>query len=405
MFAIRKHTLAPLIPFLFFTCGTLASSLMLEAGAYSSEIAQAGYYTGGWYRYVIYMVLSILEYFVIFRMLSPRLQFERVMVNERLIIILFAVSLLFYSAPVFYYGPAVLIELNRYEFMDLPHVKFFNIKLYIAVMAFYLGLTAGPGGSYRAMAKTLFFALIIVMLMYGEKVSGPITAFISYYGGLLMASQDNKIKLAGLLKIGLGIAGFFLLIYYLWGAMAGHTADIIFDAFLDRASRQGQVWWKLDELANYQGGAMGKSVLDNLNNYAYASNNPLGNQYIKSLLMPAELYQMHSGSLAAVYPGILYLNNDFYTFLAYALVMNAIYWIVQIAIYFYSFRSFAIYALPATCAWYAVHLKIFQSGNIYLISHINYLAGLTFFLIILLLFQYMRRTGRKLPATSTHKVC
>jgi hypothetical protein len=397
---IRRHTFAPLIPFLFFSFGTLGSLLLLEGGAYSSEIGEYGYATGGWYRYGIYIGLSVIQYFLIFRLISPRAPvIDWSPLNERLTIYLFAGSLAFYAVPVIYYGPAVLIGLNRYEFIDLPIVQIFNIKLYIAVLSFYIGLVANkPGSPYRRKAKILFSLTIIVMVMYGEKFSGPIAAYISYYSGKLMAEKNGYINFRQICKVALALFIFLAGIYFLWGALSGFGADLIATAFIDRASRQGQAWWKLDEMANLLGGANGKSVIDNLLYYSYSESNPLGNKYVMSMIMPSDLYNMHSGSFAAVYPAILYLNNNYITFLFYALAMNALYWVGQIIVYFYSYRGFIIYALPATCAWYAVNLKIFQSGNVYLITHINYIIGLIFFAVIILSAR-VKRLERKSKAT------
>lgn len=371
-------------------------------GAFSSELGEFGYPTGGYIRYIIYIGISIAEYILIMLLIRPKpIQGSKKV--DRFVLIFFSCALIFYAIPIIIHGPAFLLKLNRYEFMDLPMVGFFNIKLFLGVMMLFLGIAARPGGDYRKYSFLLFFLTVAVMMMYGEKFSGPLISIIYFFGGLWIGTGDQKIRLEKILGILILALAFMASVYFLWGTSEGHSPYVIAEAFADRLARQGQAWWKLDELAMHQGGAHGFSVFQNLNYFNHSQDTPLGNHYIMSLIMPEKQYSAHEGSISAVYPAILYLNNNFGELLVYALIFNFIYWLVQIFYFHFLYRKQVIYLMPVFCLWYTVHLKIFESGNIYLLGHYKYLLGLMAAISIMLIIKSGAFRKNRLP-TETEPV-
>lgn len=379
--------LVPVLPFIAFNLSTVLSVFLMELGAFSSELGQFGFATGGGFRLLLFMAISIVIFYFIQLILKPKFEYTNSPTKDKIIVIWFITLICAYTIPLLVYGPPVLTGKNRYEFAELPLANYLNIKLIISIACFFLSFVASSRGKLRSSAWKLFILSLVLMVLWGEKMSGPFNAIIYFATGYLLNS-DIKINVGKALFVSLSLIVVILSFYLVWGLISGLSTELILFSFLDRGARQGQAYWKLDMLANIDNVVFTKGVLENMNFYDYSASNVLGNRYVKNQILNPDLFGIHTGSFAAVYPAILYLNNSFTEFLGYGAMFEIIYWIVIVIFFYYSHRGPFIYLMPFLCSWFAVHLRIYQSGNIYLLTHYNYILGIALFIILFLRYRY-----------------
>jgi hypothetical protein len=145
------------------------------------------------------------------------------------------------------------------------------------------------------------------------------------------------------------------------------------DAFFIRLARQGQVFWiAYEELINASVQA-NHSINLNIFNYYYDGLN--GMKLIMYTFMPIEQFESHNGSLAAGYPGILFLVDNNLLSLVLMYVFLSIVSIIPYIVYFFIILRYKLNYILLFFIVFAmtVHLKIFQSGNIHLLTNINYI--------------------------------
>ena len=93
----------------------------------------------------------------------------------------------------------------------------------------------------------------------------------------------------------------------------------------------------------------------------------------------------HTGSVAAVYPGILYVTGSYNMLLIWSFIFGFTYWLVLLSFLNLNLNGLLIYVSPLVCIAISGFLKIFQSGNMHLLTapwFLLFLGGLLVLYII-----------------------
>ena len=387
----------------------LVSTYVFEAGTVSDEIDQVGYAVGAPELLLSYMGVSLLTFYLIWKLVPRRIR-ERDIVfhSPRFFYFLFAMALVFYAVPILQYGPAVMRGLNRYQFHALPNVAMFNIKLFMGIACSVLGLIiAGKTKTNRRIAWSLLGVLIILNLAYGEKASGMLMDFTFFASGLLIGF-NRPIRVFAFLAPALAAGGLLVGMYFLQLGVAGATTDDISAHFANRFGRQSQLWWKTVEL-HKRGDLVSKARdVDMLLDYddAKEDRNVSGMRYMMSVVMPAKRFAQHNGSLAGGYPAALFYIDGGENFFVFVIILAIVYIVPFYLIFVIFFESPALqYLIPLGIYFLTVHLKIFDSGNTYLVSNPKYMVGYAILLAlapVAIGWRLSRKAaGRSLPARAS----
>jgi hypothetical protein len=370
-----------LLPFVFFNILTLLSLVIFENyGHYADEIDIYGYHNGSIEAYLYYLLIAFASILFVWRGLLSKITHTMPLFRCRKeLIVLSLLLLLFYATPLLIHGPAFIKGVNRYEYQLLPYVKFFNLKLMLAIFSFVWGAYASRETKFMNPFILLYAGYLLVCILYGEKASGPINSVFFFYTGYLIYSYKRP-SIKKILTYSLGTLIFIFTFFYIQLYLIDINPGEILEAFLSRFSRQGQIFFGVIEL-DLQRQNMGAINWDLFN---YLSSNSQGMELLKYELMPHEKYVTKTGSLGVGFPGILlFTTNSNFIITALYILMSVAY-IVPIFVYFFVLLKvrYFIVILPFYVYSMTVHLKIFESGNIQLLTNYKYIM---FYIVVLLL--------------------
>ena len=151
---------------------------------------------------------------------------------------------------------------------------------------------------------------------------------------------------------------------------------------------QGQAYWITDLYSFVYNHHFDYGVFDNLN--YFSDHSKLGNKFIKNYFMDPVHLKNDSGSWAAVYPSILCINQTYLSFIFTSLFFNSIYFVIFNSIISQTTCRYFIYLSIPVSYFCSVVLKIFQSGNIFLLLHPKFII-LFFLLLSYTLYKYIIR--------------
>ena len=265
-----------------------------------------------------------------------------------------------------------------------------QLTLGLQDMMFYLGL-CGNSARFKKVSFLIFSLVLIEMFLWGEKASGPVIAVVFFYCGYNLTNTNLKLKRLIVPSV-LLFSSIFALYFLVVSSLGVYSSNVVVGGFVHRLAKQGQVWWKVDKIQNEVSSKyFDKSVIDNLNYYENdIDTNPMGERYLKSKLM-SETQLDHKGSFSGIYPSILYLNNNFFEMLIYSQLFNLLYFMIIIFMFKYTYRGFLVYFSPISAYILAYVLKIFESGNIYLLTSSKFI----FVLLIMITFVVHINTKQK----------
>jgi hypothetical protein len=380
-----------LLPYLFFSLITLSSLYIFASGTYSDEIDVVGYDNGSLNFYLFYIFISILSFLFIWGLVPSRIkELSFQLKNKKMIVYLSIVLLFFYAIPIFLHGPSFLLGINRYEFNSLPYVKIFNIKLLLAVFSFIWGAYYSRDTKKFSIYLKLYFIFIFICLLYGEKASGILDSIVFFLVGYFLYSSKS-FSFIKFTKIILPVLTIPILLFTIQLNLAG-TADNLIESFFIRVGRQCQVFWGAYEQEILTNAIRHEIDWSGLNYYYEGLKGMKLSMYN---LMPTEMYNNHTGSLAAAYPGVLFfITNDMFYLILFYIVFSIIYIVPFIFYFLFILRiSYSYIILPFYVFAMTVHLKIFQSGNIFLLTNPKYILFYSFILLFIL-FYFVKRLSR-----------
>ena len=294
-------------------------------------------------------------------------QFQKHFIKHDTCIIILASHLILlsiYIIPILINKPAFILGITRYEYLNLPYVKLFNIKLLICLHALFLGLLESNRSYILKFRNVLLISTIFVMFCYGEKLSGFLILSSYFFSGFILTSKKFNLKI--IFTNTLFISFSLILIYLIVILLQGKTLIYSLGAFIYRMSLQGQAYWVTDLYSFVYNHEFKIGLLDNLN--YYSDHTQLGNEFIKNYFISSKESHME-GSWAAVYPSILCLNQSYLGFILISIVFNFFNFLIyNIILSNGTFRLFSIFSI-IICYYYSVVLKVFQSGNMYLLTH------------------------------------
>lgn len=380
-----------LFPYLFFSLIILSSLYIFATGIYSDEIDVVGYDNGSLSFFIMYMVISLFSFLFVWSLVPKGIKdLNYNLKSRKAVIYLSILLLLFYSIPIFLHGPSFLLGINRYEFNNLAYVKVFNIKLLLAIFSFVWGAYYSRDIKKFSIYLKLYLIFIFICLLYGEKASGILDSIVFFLVGYFLYS-NKSFSFIKFTKIILPILTIPILLFTIQLNLVG-TADNLLESFFIRVGRQCQVFW-----GAYQQEILINAIRHEIDwrglNYYYEGLK--GMKLSMYNLMPTEMYNNHTGSLAAAYPGVLFFitNNMFYLILLY-IVFSIIYIVPFIFYFLFILRiSYSYIILPFYVFAMTVHLKIFQSGNIFLLTNPKYILFYSF-IMLFILFYFVKRTCR-----------
>lgn len=370
-------------PLTYYNILTFISLIVFSLGFYSDEINAVGYHNGSISFFSLFLLLSIFSYYLVWKAIPNRLKdFSFKLKHKKEVIWISILFLLYYAIPIFIYKPTFILGINRYAFSDLPYVALFNIKLFLAILSFIWGAYASREEKKLSIFTFLWFSFIIISFSYGEKSSGVIDSIIYFICGLLLF-RNKEIKLKTFTILLLLIISFPFILFTFQLFILQIPISELSDAFLIRLARQGQVFWiAYEELIN------SNISVSNLNILNYFSDELNGMKLIMYTFMPYDKFITHTGSLAAGYPGILFLINNDLLILILMYISFSIISIFPFVVYFFIIlRCKYHYLLLFFIAFsITVHLKIFQSGNMHLLTNYKYIL---FYFFITILFVHV----------------
>ncbi|MCB0390346.1 MAG: hypothetical protein KDD58_03595 [Bdellovibrionales bacterium] len=359
-------------------------------GAYSDEIDEIGYPVGAPLKYSITILISLIIFYFVWKLLPIKIRNAEIHFEyQKLFFSFFTIGLLYFSIPVFMYGPAPITGLNRYQFNDLPMVPLFNIKLFLGLLCSILGVIFATAINHKdkKLAFRLFLILMLINICYGEKASGLIIALIYFAIGYLIA-LNKKISIIKFSLSSLALLCFLISLYVGQLLIRDIELEGIWDHFGNRVARQSQLWWKVSQLS--QSGAIAEldSGFKLFTEYKDVKSVDLegGMRFMMSQVMEEKAFAKHKGSLAAGYPSILMFIDGGKSFWPLIVIMAFIY----ILPYYFCFFIGYLHPLiklfvPFSLYFIGVHLKIFETGNIYLFSNPKYYFGYLFILLMLVI--------------------
>lgn len=377
------------VPLFYYYVLSFISLIVFSLGFYSDEIKTVGYFNGSIAYYSLFLFIFIGSTYLIWKIVPNKykdLNFR--LRHKKEILMISGLLLLFYFIPVLLYKPAFVNGLNRYQFTDLPYVDIFNIKLFLAILSFVWGAYASQEHKKLSKFTMLWIGFVLISFCYGEKSSGVIDSLIYFFCGyFLYRNKDIKFKTFFLLFLLFISFPFVLFIIQLF--IINIPTSELSDAFLIRLARQGQVFWiAYEEFVN------NNLRFENFGIFNYFSDELKGMKLIMYTFMPFDKYEAHSGSLAAGYPGILFFADNSLFSIIFMYATLSMLSILPFIVYFFILLRYRMHYLILFFIVFSmtVHLKIFQSGNIQLITNIKYI--IFYFTMIILLFYLLSRKRR-----------
>lgn len=367
---MNSRFLSLILPFISY-CGIFLISLfVINSSIYTSDLRLLTYNNGSQWLFLGYFTISLIIFYFFYKISNIRtLKFN--ISDKQQGFLLFSIFLLviFYFVPIAIHGPALLRGMNRYQFLELSYVKFFNIKVWISMLCYVLGFLYS---SRKRSSIFLFIFVILTALMYGEKGSGPILMITFFLSGLMMRTSRN-VRVLTLIKIGaIGIVSLFT-IYVLQLLFLSLEIDVVLNAFENRLGRQSQLFWAFCNLFPFKDSEIN---LDMIFGSVSDENTISTMHYMMELVMPKDEFLSFEGSLAGGYPSVLLLLVD--TKLGF-LFLSATLSIIYIVVIYFFFVSlfkitYTVYVLPILYFGFTVHLKVFQTGNLSLFFNEKYLV-------------------------------
>lgn len=380
--------------FLYYAVLTQVALYCFQSGIYSDEVNTIGFDNGSADFYLFYLAISVAAFFVFWRFI-PKIgkNFDFDLRHRDAVAVVSMLLLCYFSVPLAIYGPALFSGMNRYAYQELPLVTIFNLKLFLALFSFVWGAFHTQYG--KSTKKFLFFYLsyLFICVLYGEKASGIVDSFFYFFTGYFLY-RKTPMKLSVVLSIAATVIIIPLLIYSMQLLIIGLSMDQVLIAFFTRLGRQGQVFWSV------YGSEVFRASQDNIawDQFNYFREGYSGMKLLMYSVMPPDKFAAHTGSLAAGYPAILFYTT--HSALHLIGIIAAMSFIYIIPMYFYFFvllrYKYFFVILPFFVFALTVHLKIFQSGNIFLMTNPKYVI---FYIgtVILLLFFFLARMRRALP--------
>ena len=354
----------------------------MENGAYANELRQVGFPTGSSVRLIGWIFVHLVPFFFSALFILPRLRHvEFTSRTNSMLLIISSFLILFYSVPIILYGPTFLNGLNRYQFLELQYVGIFNIKLLLAINCFYLGRISA-GFDKAITAKFLFIFVLFLMICYGEKFSGPVNAILFFLMGQFYGFGKKTLKLRTLIKLYASVFVVLVMIYAIALLALGRDISTIRNAAENRIGREAAMWWIADYQRQNDIFYISKSIPDVLNYYEYSSESPLGNQLFKLSFMHPEEKRSHTGSVAAVYPAILYLGGEYSTLLVLSFFFAIFYWSFIFVFFTLNINGVLSLLTPFYSYVFAAFLKIFQSGNLHLLTSYWFVLIVSFMFVM-----------------------
>ena len=373
-----KGVFATLIPFAFFQLPMIPAILLLEGGAYSSEIGEAGRPIGAIWYFLLYLALALGAFVVVRASLHHRAPPPPPADFVRTANVASILMLLFYLIPVFVYGPAFLIGQTRYQFLAAPFTGLFNIKLYLGIICVFHGWMFST--TKRPFYVVYFVAVLLAMIAWGEKYSGPQYAVTYFVVGLALSGGFvRKVVVPALIILPLVLG-----IWALPTVLAGRS-DELSDAFRDRLARQAQVFYKTIE--EPPSGASALALPETLDYFGAYTPQANGMNYLKDQYIAPELKDEHDGSFAAGFPAITLSAGIVPGFLVvFALEILRFILMREILIVGIGVHRLVLWPLYIYLLTYIG--KIYESGNTYL------LTSPVFFTMVAAVFLLNRVGGR-----------
>lgn len=353
-----KNVVATLIPFLLFQLPMVPALLLLEGGAYSSEIGEHGRWVGATLMFFLYLGVSLLAFAIVYYALPHKAPPPPDKTFVRSANMASVLLLAYYAIPVLVYGPAFLTGQNRYQFLDNPWVQVFNVKLYLGMICVYHGWMLR---TTRKWTYLLFFlAVLAVMVAWGEKFSGPQYSVVYFVAGLALAGGSLR-RLIMPLAI---LTPIVLAIWALPTLLADRGNELV-DAFSSRLARQGQVFYKVvEEPPDSIDARSSLEVLDYFGSYTPHQN---GMNYLKDRYIADDLRDVHEGSFAAGFPAIV-LSGGLFAGMIIVFLLEIVRFLLMREILIVGFQVQSVVIWPVYFYLLNYIGKIFESGNTYLLT-------------------------------------
>lgn len=378
---MNSRLIALILPFLSYSGIFIISLFLINQGVYTSELGVYTFDNGSQWLFFIYFMMSLLVFFMFYNLSNIKnITFHISKKKESYLLNFISVLALFYFIPILLHGPAILLGMNRYQYLELPFVSVFNIKAWISLLCYVLGFLFHQN---KKRTVILFMIILGTAVLYGEKGSGPLLMLTFFLSGFLMY-KSKRLKLVSLFKfIAVGIVILFS-IYVVQLLVLDIDLQTIINALVNRLARQSQIFWEMYNQFPFEQGRIDSALLfGRLGDSSTISTM----HYMMKLVMPAAEYSKHGGSLAGGYPSVLFLLTDSYIQLLLLSMLLSIVYIVVIHFFFVSlFKvSYVFYLLPILYFGFTVHLKVFQTGNVSLFLNEKYLVVLFLSLLFCLL--------------------
>jgi hypothetical protein len=354
----RQTVYATFVPLLTFQLPMIPALMAMENGAFSSEIGEAGRPIGAVTMIMAYLAIAALAFLVTLLLFPHRAPKPPSRQFEKLVNVLSFAMLAFYIIPVVVYKPAYLNGMTRYDFVDLPYVSFFNIKIYIAILCAYHGWMFALN---RRMFHFLYFAVVVAaMVGWGEKFSGIMYAATFFITGLVLTGGfTKKLIIASMICVPISLSIWALPTY-----LEGRN-DEVADAFENRLARQGQVFYKvIDEPPQ---GGKARTLPELLNYFSVYTPEQNGMPYLKGLYITPKLSVIHEGSFAAGYPAV-FLTTGLVKGFVVVFFLEIIRFLLMREVFIIGFSAQNILLIPVYLYFITYLGKIYESGNTYLLT-------------------------------------
>ena len=292
-------------------------------------------------------------------------------------------SIFVYGLPVFWYGPAFISNLDRYEFNALALASPSNfLKNYIVYFIFLYWVLCPDKKS-----SVIFYSLtfLVLMILRGEKFSGQIMLLSFLLGGAIANRSISSRVVGPFVWLTIGAAIFVALIFLLYTSdQYGHDATTAWQAIEARIAKQGQLLFYFiinsDSLDSV-------SLLSGLN---YFSHSPLGMTSMMEAAMPIDLFLAKTGSLTGGFPAVLWyagLDSILLAVVLFVALNAALTGLLILGIRAFSRLPVAYMPLCLLLTVYPLHLgvKVFGSGDLYLLTSPFLILGVAALCIILLI--------------------
>ena len=373
------------LPFIVYNFIFFVSLFIINEGIYTSELQKETFDNSSQWVFLFYFLLSLSIFYIFYRISNLSSFSINLDVKEQNFIIVF-ISLMaaFYSVPILIHGPAMLNGLNRYQFLLLKYVDFFNIKAWISLTCYFLGILY----FYRKRASIiLLICIVLLTLLYGEKASGPILMFTFFISGLLMKMNVPIKVFSKITLLAMLVAMFLVFIYFIQLVLLDLETERIINAFYIRLGRQSQIFWELYNRFPFADYNVDKSSL--FGNIFHSGDTISSMHYMMKIVMPIDEYIKHGGSLAGGYPSVLLLiTNNLVEFFLLSSLLSILYISVVFFFFVSLFRfKYSMYFAPIFFFAFTVHLKVFQTGNLSLFLNEKYIVVLFCSILSFILIQ------------------